>query len=104
MPSHDTQLTVEVAYALPERQCIVELEVTEGTTARQVVAMARMDIHFPQLPPETFTQASLGIFGKPLKDPDAQVLRDGDRVEIYRPLKIDPKEARQARAKRHGHR
>lgn len=98
------QLTVEVAYALPQRQYIVALTVAEGTTARQAVAMARMDAGFSQLPPETFSQASLGVFGKQLKNPDTHVLREGDRVEIYRPLKIDPKAARQARAKRHGHR
>ncbi|HSH48433.1 MAG TPA: RnfH family protein [Halomonas sp.] len=93
-------ITVEVAYALPERQRIVELQVPEGTTPRQAVAMARLDAHFPQLPPKAFVEASLGIFGKLVKDPDREPLRDGDRVEVYRLLKIDPKAARQARAQR----
>lgn len=104
MADDDSKLAVEVAFALPERQCIVELQVPEGTTARQAVAMARMESRFPQLPPDTFVQASLGIFGKQLKQPDTQVLREGDRVEIYRPLKVDPKAARQARAKKHSRR
>jgi putative ubiquitin-RnfH superfamily antitoxin RatB of RatAB toxin-antitoxin module len=99
----DTELlTVEVAYALPERQCIVELQVPAGTTPRQAVAMARLETHFPQLPPETFLEASLGIFGKLVKQPESEPLRDGDRVEVYRPLKIDPKAARLARAERQG--
>lgn len=104
MADDDSKLVVEVAFALPESQCIVELQVPEGTTARQAVAMARMDTRFPQLPPDTFAQASLGIFGKQLKHPGMQVLREGDRVEIYRPLKVDPKKARQARADRHSRR
>lgn len=95
-------ITVEVAYALPERQRVVALQVPEGTTPRQAVAMARLEDHFPHVPPETFVEASLGIFGKLVKDPDREPLRDGDRVEVYRPLKVDPKAARLARAQRQG--
>nr|WP_298376510.1 RnfH family protein [uncultured Halomonas sp.] len=93
-------LIVEVAFALPESQKIVVLTVSPGTTARQVVAMAQMPQYFPALPLETFTQGALGIFGKLLRDPDQHVLRAGDRVEIYRPLHIDPKQARAKRATR----
>ena len=93
-------LAVEVAYALPSKQRIVALRVPEGTTPRQAVALADLPTHFPELPGDTFTQAPLGIFGKALRDPDTQLLRNGDRVEVYRPLAIDPKVARLERAKR----
>ncbi|MDR9438460.1 MAG: RnfH family protein [Halomonas sp.] len=93
-------LDVEVAYALPDRQRIFPLTVPEGTTARQAVAMAGLEAAFPELPPATFRKADLGIFGKRLRDPAAVRLRAGDRVEVYRPLQIDPKAARSERAAR----
>jgi len=93
-------LVVEVAFALPSKQRIVALRVPEGTTARQAVALADLPTLFPDLPDDTFSQAPLGIFGKALRDPDTQLLREGDRVEVYRPLAIDPKVARLERAKR----
>lgn len=93
-------LTVEVAFALPSKQRIVALRVPEGTTARQAVALADLPALFPDLPSDTFAQAPLGIFGKALREPDTHPLRDGDRVEVYRPLAIDPKAARLERAKR----
>ncbi|MBZ5488769.1 RnfH family protein [Halomonas aquamarina] len=93
-------LVVEIAFALPHKQRIVALEVPSGTTARQAVTLANMPELFPELPAVTFSQAPLGIFGKALREPDAHVLRAGDRVEIYRPLEIDPKAARLERARR----
>lgn len=95
-------IRVEVAFALPHKQRIVELTVPEGSTPRQAVALARLEEHFPDVPPETFAQADLGIFGKVVRDPAGQALREGDRVEVYRPLKVDPKAARAARAARAG--
>ena len=94
------RLTVEVAFALPERQKIVTLAVLPGATAREAVTLAGMQQYFPELPSTTFAQAELGIFGKLLRDPDHHVLQAGDRVEIYRPLLIDPKQARATRAAR----
>lgn len=96
--STPAMLEVEVAFALPERQRIIPLAVPEGTTARQAVAMAGLEEAFPELPPTTFREADLGIFGRRLRDPDAMRLRAGDRVEVYRPLQLDPKAARSARA------
>ncbi|WGI25748.1 RnfH family protein [Halomonas alkaliantarctica] len=93
-------LTVEVAFALPSKQRIVALRVPDGTTARQAVALADLPTLFPNVPGDTFSQAPLGIFGKAIRNPDTQLLRDGDRVEVYRPLAIDPKAARLERAKR----
>nr|WP_290836198.1 RnfH family protein [Halomonas sp.] len=93
-------LTVEVAYALPHKQRLVALSVPEGTTARQAVALADLPTLFPELPSDAFLQAPLGIFGKALRTPETEILREGDRVEVYRPLAIDPKAARHERAKR----
>lgn len=93
-------LTVEVAYALPHKQRLVALRVPEGTTARQAVELADLPALFPELPSDTFKQAPLGIFGKALRTPETETLREGDRVEVYRPLAIDPKAARLERAKR----
>ena len=91
-------MNVEVAFALPDRQKIVSLSVPTGTTAREAVSLADMPRHFPDLPAVTFAQAPLGIFGKRLRDPERHELQAGDRVEIYRPLLIDPKKARAKRA------
>lgn len=92
------EIDVEVAFALPGRQRLVALRVPLGTTAREAVARAGLEAAFPELPPETFREADLGIFGRLLRDPDHHRLRAGDRIEVYRPLTIDPKAARAARA------
>lgn len=100
MAANASMLHVEVAFALPERQWLIGIEVPAGTSARGAVDLARREPSFPELPPETSLQTDLGIFGKRLSDPDHQRLREGDRVEIYRPLQIDPKVARAERATR----
>ena len=89
---------MEVAFALPEHQAVVALNVPLGTTASEAVALADLPRCFPELAPETVARADLGIFGRRLRDPMAHRLRAGDRVELYRPLIIDPKAARLARA------
>jgi len=86
-------LTVEVAYALPEAQWLLELHVPAGTTARQAVELSGLLKERPEI---DLQHADLGIFGK--ATPPNQVLRDKDRVEIYRPLIADPKEVRRLRA------
>ena len=91
---------VEVAFALPRRQVIVPLTLPAGTSAREAVHRAHLERHFPDLPAETFSEADLGIFGRRLDAPEQYVLANGDRVELYRPLRIDPKQARRLRAAR----
>ena len=81
-------IAVEVAFALPHKQRIVALKVPRGTTARAAVAMADLPSLFQELPAKTFEQAPLGIFGKALCHPDKEPLREGDRVEVYRPLRF----------------
>ena len=89
------KIAVEVAYALPDRQMIISLEVEAGTTALQTVEISTIRQQFPELED---TELSLGVFGK--KRPSDHVLRAGDRVEIYRTLIADPKEVRRQRAKK----
>lgn len=92
-------LDIEVAYADPGKQCLLALRVARGTTARQAVLQSALPAEFPTV---DFTVAPIGIFGRKVAD-DA-VLRMHDRVEVYRPLIIDPKENRRRRvaAKRGG--
>lgn len=90
-------ISIEVAYGLPREQVLLVLAVPPGTTAREAVRLSRLAERFPDIDPD---HAPLGIFGKLEKEPDVRVLREGERVEIYRPLLIDPKEARRLRAER----
>ncbi|OSI07200.1 Protein rnfH [Neisseria animaloris] len=83
---------IEIAYGTSEKQLLETMQVEEGTTARQAVLQSRIAAEFPDAHVE---KAPLGIFGKAVKDDT--VLRDKDRVEVYRPLLIDPKEARRLR-------
>ena len=88
-------ISVEVAYAEPQVQSLVALTVAEGTSARQAVERSGLLSRFPQIDIE---DAGLGVFGRRL-DPET-ILRDGDRVEVYRHLQVGPREARRRRAKR----
>jgi putative ubiquitin-RnfH superfamily antitoxin RatB of RatAB toxin-antitoxin module len=92
-------IRVEVAFARPDRQEIISLSVEEGTTAVEAVKRSGIVTTFPEVDPEN---DNMGIFGKVIKNPSAHELRDGDRVEVYRPLQIDPKQARLNRAKKKG--
>lgn len=91
---------VEVAYALPERQRIIALQVEPGCTALAAVKLSGIAFEFAGIDVDS---AEMGIFaksldGKTLPLPQDYVLKAGDRVEIYRPLLADPKVARQQRA------
>ncbi|MFC2993171.1 RnfH family protein [Halomonas tibetensis] len=92
------EIAVEVAFALPECQRVVALRVPLGTTADEAVALADLPGRFPYVPSEAFTGNDLGVFGKRLREPSSHRLRAGDRVELYRPLTMDPKAARLIRA------
>jgi hypothetical protein len=80
-------IKIDVVYALPAAAQAVTLSVPAGTTVREAVAAAGLP-----------AGGKFGIFGR-IVAPEARVA-DGDRVEIYRPLKLDPKEARRRRARR----
>ena len=91
--SEANMMTVEVAYALPQRQEIVAVQVPVGTTVQQAAEQSGIVRHFPEIDLAT---VKMGIFGKAAKG-DAE-LQPGDRVEIYRPLIADPKAVRKQRA------
>lgn len=91
------KITVEVAYALPEKQYLQRVKLDEGATVEEAIRASgllelRSDIDL--------SQNKVGIYSRPVKLAD--VVNDGDRVEIYRPLIADPKELRRQRAEKAG--
>ena len=98
-----SSIGVEVAYATPARQLIVTLDVPVGTTALEAVRLSNIAAEFSEIDIDIDKDA-MGIFSKTLDGkgrpkPEEYVMCAGDRVEIYRPLIIDPKAARLNRAK-----
>ncbi|MDF2940995.1 MAG: hypothetical protein K0R66_1637 [Gammaproteobacteria bacterium] len=87
-------LKVEIAYALPERQFLIPLEVLSGTTAMEAIKLSGI---IKQCPEIDVNHLEIGIYSRPVQAD--VVLQDNDRVEIYRPLKVDPKVKRIIRAK-----
>ena len=87
------QITVEVVYALPEKQDFLSIKLPAGSTVRQAIEASGILAKHPEI---DLAKNKLGIFAK-LAKPDT-ALRDRDRVEIYRPLIADPKEVRKQRA------
>ncbi|WP_312227671.1 RnfH family protein [Pseudescherichia sp.] len=88
-------IRVEVAYALPEKQYLQHVTLSEGATVEEAINASgllelRSDIDL--------AKNKVGIFSRPVKLADA--VQDGDRVEIYRPLIADPKELRRKRAEK----
>ncbi len=86
--------SVSVCYALPDTSFLVQFDVAPGTTIAQAIAASGVLSRFPEI---DLGRNKLGLFGK-LKSADT-VLRDGDRIEIYRPLQADPMESRRRRAR-----
>lgn len=89
------KINIEVAFARPDLQKIVTLEVSEGTSVHDGAVASGIQNIFPDI---DFENVDMGIFGKVVKKPKEEVLREGDRIELYRPLIIDPKQARLNRA------
>lgn len=87
------RIRVEVVLAMPDRQELVSLDVEEGTTLAEAITLSGVTEKFEGFEPDL---GRVGIFGR--KASPGQVLRSGDRVEIYRPLLADPKEVRRQRA------
>ncbi|MBA3033378.1 MAG: RnfH family protein [Gammaproteobacteria bacterium] len=92
MSTTDT-IRVEVTYALPERQDVMPLTLPAGATLQQAIEASGLLAKYPEIDP---AKSKFGIYSK-LARLDT-VLRDLDRVEIYRPLIADPKEVRKQRA------
>ena len=86
-------IVVEVAYGVPDNQFLKSITVANGASIRDVILQSRLLQQFPDL---NIDKLEAGIFSKKMSLD--HVISDGDRVEIYRPLLIDPKEARRRRA------
>lgn len=82
-------ITVEVAYARPERQWLLPVTVPTGATAREAIEQSGLLAQCPEI---DLSQNRIGVFGR--EAPLEQVLNAGERVEIYRPLLADPKDVR----------
>ncbi|MBC8021581.1 MAG: RnfH family protein [Burkholderiales bacterium] len=87
-------MRVSLAVALPARQEVIELELPEDATVADAIAAARLGERFPGV---DFAAMRTGIWSRPASV--TARLRDGDRVELYRALKADPKDMRRKRAK-----
>ena len=88
-------IEIEVAYALPDKQILECLKVPNGTTAAQAIQLSGICTKFSEI---QLNDKNLGIFGKLVKS--EKILRNYDRIEIYRPLTVDPKEKRRKRVKK----
>lgn len=88
-------MKVEVIYALPDAVDRVTLELPEGTSARAAFDQSGLLQRHPEILEE---RLSLGVYGKAVAEDAA--LKEGDRLEVYRPLRMDPKEIRRLRARK----
>jgi putative ubiquitin-RnfH superfamily antitoxin RatB of RatAB toxin-antitoxin module len=86
-------IQIEITYAKPDRQDVVRLKLPEGSTIQQAIEASGLAQRYPEI---DLAKAKVGIYGK-LSRMDT-VVRERDRVEIYRPLIADPKEVRKQRA------
>ena len=87
------EIMVEVAYALPEEQFIIAIKVPKKYSVKQAIEKSGIQVKFPCI---DLSKNKVGIFGKKTKLDHP--LNDRDRIEIYRPLILDPKEMRRKRA------
>jgi putative ubiquitin-RnfH superfamily antitoxin RatB of RatAB toxin-antitoxin module len=89
----DSPLRIEIAYAEPQRGIVKTLHLPPGSRVADALRLAALDPDFTGV---DLANSALGIFGRLTRSD--QALKEGDRVEIYRPLAADPKIARRARA------
>lgn len=95
MPDIDNFLRVEVVYALANHVHIIPLQVPVECTIRQAIQRSEILTSFSEI---DLSENKVGVFNK-IKQLD-EVVREGDRIEIYRPLLVEPKEARRRRAEK----
>jgi hypothetical protein len=91
----DQQISLEVVYGTPEKQALLEVVVEEGTTVEQAILASGIVKRFPDI---NLDILKVGIWNRTCKLTDFP--KKGDRIEIYRPLIADPKEARRRRAEK----
>jgi putative ubiquitin-RnfH superfamily antitoxin RatB of RatAB toxin-antitoxin module len=87
------EILIEIAYALPEEQVIISIKVPTISNVQQAIEKSGIQKKFPSI---DLSKNKVGIFGK--KTTLDQPLNNRDRIEIYRPLILDPKEMRRKRA------
>lgn len=86
-------MRVEVAYGKPDEQTLLTVVLSAGSSAHDAIMACGLLQHYPELVPESL---DIGIFGR--KVTLEFLVSDGDRIEVYRPLLIDPKQARRNRS------
>ena len=86
-------MNIEIVYALPHEQLLFKVQAPQGATLDEAIKLSGILVNHPEI---NLEKNKLGIYGK-LSKADA-ILRDKDRIEIYRPLIADPKEIRRQRA------
>jgi putative ubiquitin-RnfH superfamily antitoxin RatB of RatAB toxin-antitoxin module len=84
-----SEFEVEVVFALPLKQSLQIVLVEAGTTVADVIAKSELSVAFPD---HNLAEMATGLWGREVEL--NQVVKEGDRIEIYRPLKLDPREAR----------
>lgn len=89
------RITVEVAYALPSRQALLTISVSSAATIEQIIQQSGILQQFPQI---DLLSQKVGVWSRPVKLDDN--VKEGDRIEIYRPLIADPKDLRRRRAEK----
>lgn len=87
-------ISVEVVYASEDRQLVIPARVSAGASVKEAIEVSGI---LEQMPEIDLQSQAVGIFGKRVKL--NQVIQQGDRIEIYRPLRISPTEARRLRAR-----
>lgn len=90
-----SEIRVEVVYALPEKQYLRTVKLQEGSTVEEAIKASSLLEMRAEI---DLSRNKVGIYSRPVKLTDG--VKDGDRVEIYRPLIADPKELRRQRAER----
>ncbi|MDO6566082.1 RnfH family protein [Alteromonas sp. 1_MG-2023] len=88
-------MQIEVAYALPTKQSLVDVAIKEGATVEEVIQASNLLNEYPDI---DLSSTKVGIWSRVVKLRDT--VKDGDRIEIYRPLIADPKEIRKRRAEK----
>lgn len=95
MTNEAEKFVIDVVYALPTRQKVIQVKLAPGTSAIEAVRLSKMQSFFPEIDLAT---VKLGSFGNQI--PHEHAMQPGQRVEIYRPLIADPKDVRRRRAEK----
>jgi putative ubiquitin-RnfH superfamily antitoxin RatB of RatAB toxin-antitoxin module len=89
-------IKVEIAFASKNQQKLIELEVAADTKIKDLIIQSQINQFFPEY---NLADMPVGIFGKRIFEPDTYELKNGDRIEIYRPLNKSPNQKRLERVK-----